>query len=222
MSQYSALITGTNTYTNKNIKESNPNRCLVIPRVFPNINEARIKRIFQDLKLGYIDHIDIVAVAQTKEDGKQFNKVFVHFSSWFTNDTAQRAVAKLEKGDEIKIIYDEPWFWKVSAYREKKEEPTQISRSSPRPNIKSNQKQKPMPVIAFDAEEDNKDKEDTEDKDKEKHEIKRSKPNPPRRTSTDEYPLGEGPQYKKKQPQSKSQPQWKNSISHDITPTNQI
>jgi hypothetical protein len=144
MSQYSALSTNTNiytnTYTNKNVGgESKPNRCLVIPRVFTNINEARIKRIFQDLKLGYIDHIDIVAVAQNKEDGKQFNKVFVHFSSWFTNETAQRAVAKLEKGDEIKIIYDEPWFWKVSAYREKKEEPTQNSRSSARPNIKSNQ-----------------------------------------------------------------------------------
>ena len=29
-------------------------------------------------------------------------------------------VCNVESGKEIKIVYDDPWFWKVSAYRESK------------------------------------------------------------------------------------------------------
>ena len=89
---------------------------LCIPRVFSNIDEKRIRRIFADLNIGEIDRIDFVN--KTTEKGEKYNRVFVHFKRWFSTTEANMAREKLLAGKEIKIIYDEPWFWKVSAYRE--------------------------------------------------------------------------------------------------------
>jgi hypothetical protein len=43
--------------------------------------------------------------------------VFIHFDRWFDTDNAHRALNLLREGKDIKVIYDEPWFWKVSTYR---------------------------------------------------------------------------------------------------------
>ena len=89
---------------------------ICIPRVFPNINEKRIRSVFDDLNVGEIDRVDIVA--KTTRTGETFNRVFVHFKRWFTNENAIIAKNRLNEGKEVKIIYDDPWFWKVSLYRE--------------------------------------------------------------------------------------------------------
>jgi hypothetical protein len=89
---------------------------LCIPRVFLNIDEKRIRRIFDELDIGEIQRIDIVN--KTTEKGEKFKRVFVHFKRWFETENAVRARERLLEGKEIKIIYDDPWFWKVSAYRE--------------------------------------------------------------------------------------------------------
>jgi hypothetical protein len=113
---------------------------LCIPRVFPNIDEKRIRRIFDDLALGEIQAIDFVS--KKTEKGENFNRIFVHFRRWYSNRNADTARERLLDGKEIKIIYDDPWFWKVSAYRP----PAQ---PAPRPA------QKPArPHIEFDSEEE--------------------------------------------------------------------
>ena len=89
---------------------------LCIPRVFANIDEKRIRGIFDELTMGEIHRIDIVS--KTTDKGEKFNRVFVHFRRWFANKNADTARERLLNGKEIKIIYDDPWFWKVSAYRE--------------------------------------------------------------------------------------------------------
>jgi len=89
---------------------------LCIPRVFSNIDEKRIRYIFDELNMGIIERVDIVS--KTTEKGDKFNRVFVHFKRWFSNSNADTARERLLNGKEIKIIYDDPWFWKVSAYRE--------------------------------------------------------------------------------------------------------
>ena len=91
---------------------------LCIPRVFSNWTESRIRRIFDDLGMGEIQRIDVVS--KTTEKGEKFNRVFVHFKRWFANQNADMARERLLNGKEIKIVYDDPWFWKVSAYREVK------------------------------------------------------------------------------------------------------
>jgi hypothetical protein len=93
------------------LAESQPSLC--IPRVFNNITEARIRQVFDDLGLGKISRIDIKE--RKNEKGESFKRVYVHFDKWFWNDDAQAARRKLVSGKEIKIVYDNPWFWKVSA-----------------------------------------------------------------------------------------------------------
>ena len=92
---------------------SEPSLC--IPRVFMNINEARIRRVFGELGLGDIKKLVVIPIKSDK--GPKFNRIFVHFERWNTSEAATAVRDRLLSGKEIKIIYDEPWFWKVSAYR---------------------------------------------------------------------------------------------------------
>jgi hypothetical protein len=94
---------------------------LCIPRVYPNINEQRIRKIFDDLNMGILERIDIVGKNNGK--GDKFNRVYVHFRRWNTTENAIIARERLLNGKEIKIIYDDPWFWKISAYRETQRKP---------------------------------------------------------------------------------------------------
>ena len=109
---------------------------LCIPRVFKNINEARIRKTITELNMGIIDKIDIIA--KTTEKGDTYNRVFIHFKKWFTDGNAAIARERLLNGKEIKIIYDDPWFWKVSAY---------TARPSYKPKI-----QRPKAKFQFDDE----------------------------------------------------------------------
>lgn len=88
---------------------------ICIPRVFPNIDERRIRRVFDELNMGEIDRVDIVR--KQTEKGENFNRVFVHFKRWASGGNADVARERLLNGKEIKIVYDDPWFWKVSASR---------------------------------------------------------------------------------------------------------
>ena len=97
---------------------------LCIPRVFPNIDERRIRNVFDALEMGEIAKVDIVR--KRTEKGEKFNRVFIHWKRWNIGGNADLARERLLNGKEIKIIYDDPWFWKVSAYRE----PTSTARST--------------------------------------------------------------------------------------------
>lgn len=89
---------------------------LCIPRVITNITELQIKKIFEELELGEIEHIDIVP--KFYSNGDKFNRVFIHMKKWFVNKNAIYAKERLHLGKEFKIIYNDPWFWKVSAYKQ--------------------------------------------------------------------------------------------------------
>ena len=88
---------------------------LCIPRMFPNITKERILQVFGDLDICDIDHIDMIP--KTSPTGEKFQRVFIHMAQWKNNPQAVRARARVLEGKEIKIIYDDPWFWKVSANR---------------------------------------------------------------------------------------------------------
>lgn len=100
----------TETIVNQIFDESYPSLC--IPRVFNNISEDKIRQVFNDISLGKIRRIDIVA--RKNEKGEPFKRVYIHFESWHSNDSAVAARRKIISGKEIKIVYDNPWFWKVS------------------------------------------------------------------------------------------------------------
>jgi hypothetical protein len=118
------MISNTETAIDlKWIPENQPS--LFIPHVFANISESRIRRILDELALGEITRIDMVE--RTNERGP-YKRVYIHFTRWYMNEDAENARRKLLSGKEIKIVYDEPWFWKVSANRatQEKKKPKKI------------------------------------------------------------------------------------------------
>ena len=88
---------------------------ICIPRVFQNISQKRVQRVFEELDVGKIERVDMVE--RTNVKGEKFKRCFIHFINWATNVRAQEVRSKLLAGEEIKIIYDDPWFWKCSASR---------------------------------------------------------------------------------------------------------
>jgi len=113
---------------------------LCIPRVFVNIDEKRVRSVFEQL-LGKIYRVDIIE--RTNEKGEKYKRIFVHFEYWYDTEEAQKAKARLEEGKELKIVYDDPWFWKVS-----------VNKVNTRPRQKINLITKPpTPRIDFETDE---------------------------------------------------------------------
>lgn len=114
------------------IKEPKPNEpSICIPRTFKSTTRKDLYDVFEKLELGAIDRIDMVA--KTNERGECYNKVFIHFKVWNKkNPTVQATRDKLLKGEEVKIVYNEPWFWKCSASRVEKPEFRDYSAPPPR------------------------------------------------------------------------------------------
>ena len=95
------------------IPRSDPSIC--IPRVFKSTTRKELCAIFEKLDIGAVDRIDMVP--KTNERGESHYKVFIHFKVWHNNPMAQDTRDKLLAGEEIKIVYNAPWFWKCTASR---------------------------------------------------------------------------------------------------------
>jgi len=103
---------------------------LCIPRVFANITE---RRIFDTLnKLGLGDIARIVIVPKAVEKGKKFNCVFIHWNYWYNNRNADTARQRILDGQDFKVIYDDPWFWKVYEYKPQPDPTVLHNRTAPR------------------------------------------------------------------------------------------
>jgi len=102
---------------------------LCIPRVFNNIGWRRIKQTFIDLRWGFVERVDVIPMGSYK-------RAFVHFAPgrWNTDDSSAReALAALQAADEVKIVYDEPWYWKIGISRASK--PAEAPKPKPRPTV---------------------------------------------------------------------------------------
>jgi hypothetical protein len=83
---------------------------ICIPRMFVGISRKKIEQVFNGLKLGSIDYIDIHL-------GKEYQKVYVFFKAWRNTAFADSIKKRFVDGEQLKIIYDDPWFWKCSLNR---------------------------------------------------------------------------------------------------------
>lgn len=99
-----------NININDNYDQSSKNMSICIPRVFSDIHVSFITNIFQyELNLGIIKKIDVI-----KNNDNNFKKVFIHFDEWHNNEKSNTIKQKLLDGKTIKVVYDNPWFWKCS------------------------------------------------------------------------------------------------------------
>ena len=111
------------------VRPSEPSIC--IPRVFKSITRKEIFDVIEKLDIGAVDRIDMVP--KTNERGESYYKVFIHFKQWHKNPMAKATRDKLLTGEEIKIVYNAPWFWKCTASRVEK--PTFRDYTAPPPRI---------------------------------------------------------------------------------------
>ena len=95
--------------------DNKPSLC--IPRILGNVDEQYIRNIFDKVSLGKIHHIDIINCKNEKNE--IFKRAFIHFDKWYMNEDAQAIRNRLISGMDIKIVHEYPWFWKVSAGRDK-------------------------------------------------------------------------------------------------------
>ena len=110
---------------------------ICIPRVFNNINYRRIKEIFVGLRWGFVERVDVVPMGQFKrayvhfapgrwntrnrqamealEGMKDYTDIQLRLQS-AKNESDARGIGELTsrlKEAEVKILYDDPWFWKI-------------------------------------------------------------------------------------------------------------
>ena len=113
------------------VDNSDPSKgiSICIPRVFNNIGWRRVKQVMIACGWGYVERVDMVP-----QGG--FKRAFVHFAPnrWNTrNPTAMAVLKALKNGDEVKIVYDEPWYWKIGLSRSAK--PDEAPKPKARPQV---------------------------------------------------------------------------------------
>ena len=59
---------------------------------------------------GKIQRVDLVRKYNTQ-------KAFIHYDYWNNNEKVSQIKGWLLEGKDIKIIYEDPWYWKCSAFR---------------------------------------------------------------------------------------------------------
>ena len=117
-------------------EDSHPSIC--IPRTFRTIRGDQTKRAvfntFRDLRIGHIDRID--TVHKTDQRGEHYCTVYVHLRWNMSSQLARETRQKLLDGNDIKVVYDEPWFWKCTmSNMEKPEDRVPKAHTTSRPRI---------------------------------------------------------------------------------------
>ena len=114
---------------------------LCISRTHKNVREGRIFAVLRQLNLGWVGKIDMVPkkIVEKNPDGtentKEYVRVYIHFTKWFTdNRQTQQFLERLDSSGFVHIVYDEPWFWKITKYVRSEHKPKPQSRY-PKPRI---------------------------------------------------------------------------------------
>ena len=82
---------------------NNPSIC--IPKVDHNITKKFIYTVFNRYNFGEIKKIDMIKI-------NKGYRVFIHFKYWNDSVNSLKVRELLSLGQDFKIMYVEPWFWK--------------------------------------------------------------------------------------------------------------
>lgn len=129
--------------------ETTPAFSMCIPRVYSNINERRIRAIFYNLGYPEIEEIDFVKCeGVNKQTGlpQSYNRVFIHFKTMEIScqtTIIHTSICKILNGEQVKIVYDDPWYWMVSLSKStrpaKRSAPPRIVLEDPREKMTESQ-----------------------------------------------------------------------------------
>ena len=83
---------------------------IYIPHLFLNITPENLTQIIRELNVFKESQLDF----NQKENsitGKKYYSVFIHIAEWFTNPTAQRMRQKLLNNEDVKVVFNNPWYF---------------------------------------------------------------------------------------------------------------
>ena len=89
----------------QNATQSLENMSVYIPHVFPNFTEQYIAGVFKNLRIGMVDHIDLVA--KMDKHGKHYNAAYIHFEYWCSGSAAEDMYYRIK--DERKEERGREW-----------------------------------------------------------------------------------------------------------------
>lgn len=122
---------------------------IFISHVFPNKADLVYDTFAELFGAEYVDDVDVV-----KHDfnGQEICRVYVHFKKWPTTPEFQRLRYRLINGDTVKIVYDEPWYWKCVASKLPRITSKGSMTSPPKKRIVLDEKTKPVVPVEQDNE----------------------------------------------------------------------
>jgi phosphoribosylaminoimidazole-succinocarboxamide synthase len=106
-----------NDYDNNNNDNDKQFPHLCIPRVHLSVTKELVFEIINKYSFGSIEKIDVIKKKGSSKKNDLSNMVFIYFKEWYNNTTANSVKDRLMSGKDIKIIYDDPWYWKISAIK---------------------------------------------------------------------------------------------------------
>ena len=89
---------------------------LCIPRIFNNISWRKIKEVIIACGWGFVERVDVIPKGSHK-------RAFIHFKAggWNTqNAEAMKVLKAFQEGKNVTVLYDDPWYWKISLSRSHK------------------------------------------------------------------------------------------------------
>ena len=98
---------------------------LCIPRVYIRFDQRYIEEVFCEIfgttpdGASCIDHIDLIQ-REDRNTSELFHVAFVHFVPISGTPETKTFIDKINAGQEVKIEYSYPWFWKVRKNNAKK------------------------------------------------------------------------------------------------------
>jgi hypothetical protein len=77
---------------------------------FGHITRGFVESVFRSLNVGRINNIEMIPKVNQKGS---YWQILVHFSFLHNQYEAVEFCKRLDEGKELRIVYDNPWFWKV-------------------------------------------------------------------------------------------------------------
>lgn len=86
---------------------------LCIPRLETHISNDYIRSVFSKLQLGEIKRITDVPL----KNDRDFKRIFIQVAWNPREHSAKYIYERLCHGEDVKIVYNQPWYWKVVSCR---------------------------------------------------------------------------------------------------------
>jgi hypothetical protein len=95
------------------------NISLFVPHVYSNFTSAMVMEVFNGLHIGEVKSVDLVS--KMGSDSKHYNAVYIHFTYWYDTKIARDFQKRLlDHKEEVRVMYDHPWYWIVLENKGKK------------------------------------------------------------------------------------------------------